>query len=457
MENKTPLDAFLDSYAARGALRFHMPGHKGKNFAYLPAGFAARDITEIPGADNLAAPEGILADMQQHQAAHHGAAQALALVNGSTAGILAAMLALAGPGKRVAIARDAHKSVLSALVLSGAIPVWLPVPIDGRGRRGAVGEGQLEEAFKRQPDIAAVFMTRPGYDGACGDAAAWARVCRRYGARLFVDEAHGAHFGAHPALPRPAGQLGADVWVQSAHKTLPAPGQTAWLYARDEAVGQRLAACLHLVQTTSPSYVLLSGMAGAQRLLEQQGAERLEGVIAACRAFDAGMRQAGLADGPMPPGVVARDVTRLVADGTARGQTGEGMAAWLEQHGIVPEMAEGSRVVLIATLADAPGEIDAAAQVLMALPHGPGAPLASAALPPPGNMEMIPREAFFAPGIRVPLAHAAGRIARQAAGAYPPGIPVIVPGERIQTGHIDYLSGQPSLFGVDGGMLDVIQ
>ncbi|MBM3269638.1 MAG: arginine decarboxylase, partial [Candidatus Sericytochromatia bacterium] len=283
-----PLLAAVMRAARAGALRLHTPVHRGQvdpEYGAALGDALALDLTELAETDDLRAPEGAIAEAQTLAASHFGAARTWFLVGGASAGIAASLLA-AAPGGRVAIARNAHVSAVSGLILADAAPVWIPVPWDGDWDvAGCAGPAAVAAALAGAPDVAAVFVTAPTYFGDPADLVAIRAVC---GDRLLVvDEAHGAH------VPR-ALAAGADLVIHSAHKGLTGPTQGGYLHlgpgSRIPAEG--VAAALRLVQSTSPSYWLLAGLDAARReaALRRAGGDAAERIARAAAAAGLALR-----------------------------------------------------------------------------------------------------------------------------------------------------------------------
>ena len=279
----------LEAYAARGVLAMHMPGHKRNAGAakYL-AGLGARyDITEIDGFDNLHAPEDILRDAMARAAALWGSERAYFLVNGATGGILAGVRALTRRGDRVIVARNSHQAVYHALELMELDAAYVLPEFDtATGLPGPVKPESVERVLSAHPDARLVIVTSPTYDGAVSDIASIARAAHARGVPLLVDEAHGAHLGFHRYFPGGAVRAGADIVIQSVHKTLPSLTQTAIAHAGGLANPDRFQAALDIFQTTSPSYLLLASIDGCVRLIEQRGEILFDAWAARLSRFD---------------------------------------------------------------------------------------------------------------------------------------------------------------------------
>lgn len=248
----------LKEYSNTDIYPFHMPGHKRIKTDDLPYDI---DVTEIEGFDDLHEPVGCLADLQKTAAEMFGARYAFALVNGSTVGILAAVRAMTKNGDRVLIARNSHLSVYHAAELCALDTTYIvPDVIEGLGIFGSVSPQAVERQLSADPDISLVVITSPTYEGIVSDIKSISEICHRYGARLLVDEAHGAHFPFSASFPQSAVSCGADAAVISLHKTLPAMTQTALLLLNDEELSAKIKRQLSVFETSSPSYVLLASI-----------------------------------------------------------------------------------------------------------------------------------------------------------------------------------------------------
>jgi arginine/lysine/ornithine decarboxylase len=411
---------FLNGYAESGAYRFHMPGHKGLINPW--------DITEIPGADALLNPTGALARLEGRLAALYGAEQSLISVGGSTAGVLAAVCAVCKDGDKIVAGRAAHRSFYGALVLSGALPVYVQPEETCFGFPGAVSPAAVKKALEENPGARAVFITSPTYEGVVSDIEAAAAAARARGAAVIVDEAHGAHF-IHPAFPRSAVKLGADIVIQSLHKTLPALGQTAAVHASGRFAPE-VRRFLSIIQTSSPSYPL---MASAEAVLDKTAdprymdgyAERLAGF----RRGVSGLRNAALIGAGSFSGeeAFAFDISKVLF----HVNSGETAARYFWRKGVMPEYAAKNRVLFMTAPADAPEAYAALAEAVRGLDRPPPAPLAKRAAREIPEMLIPPREAAGRPVRRVRYAGAAGLACGEIIAPFPPGAPLVCPGEAV--------------------------
>lgn len=262
------LDIELSEYAKTNAYPFHMPGHKRQMFFQNPY---AIDITEIGGFDNLHHSEGILKEAQERAKELYGARKTYYLVNGSTCGLLAAICAVTCRGDKVLVARNCHKAVYHAVFLQELIPEYLFPEQTRCGIQGQITVNAVKQALQKHSGIRAVILTSPTYDGVVSDIAGISEVVHRHGIPLIVDEAHGAHLGFSEGFPPNAITLGADVVVLSIHKTLPAFTQTALLHLCSERVNEKsVEEYLDIFETSSPSYILMAGMERCIRMIAEK-------------------------------------------------------------------------------------------------------------------------------------------------------------------------------------------
>ena len=366
--------------------------------------------------------------------------------------------------------RNAHLSALHLCAVAGLEAVFARPAFTSSGLCFTPEESYLE-ALARRPDARALLAVRPDYYGALHWPARAAARARALGIPVLCDEAHGAHLNWDADVPT-AGALGADVWVQSAHKTLPALNGAAWLHAGPGVDAARLRAMMRAVQTSSPSFVTLLALDDARAWMEHSGAQALARLKAAAARFHAQAAALGYADGQDEPGW-AYDRTRVVLRAP---QGGYALSEALAARGVDVEMSDACRVVCILSPVDGPERLERLARALRDIaadgrregPDGTGAARGTAEradgssgaegapldglracragvgadwLPPPAPAERaVPlREAFFAPSEAVPLERAAGRVSAVPAGPYPPGVALIAPGERVTKEIIDYI------------------
>ena len=418
----TPLYDALRSYAAGDPARFHMPGHKGRPLpAPELAPVSALDLTELGPTGNLYEPGPPFDQAQALWAQAFGFGCCQFLTGGSTQGIYTALALFASPGEGVLVDRGCHRSVYNALALLDLEPVFWERPwLEEHNVTGPFDPAEAERLLEAYPNVKTVCITSPTYSGVLSEVAAiWSAVRRRW-ARLVVDGAHGAHL---PFLGVDAFS-GADGVVVSAHKTLPALGQGALLFCGEEKreEARRWAA---LFGTSSPSYPILASLDLCRDWMEGEGREayrRVTGRVAALRR-----RFPSLGEGlPLDPG-------RL----TVKAKDGHALARKLEERGIFAEMADGGHVVFICTLSDQEASLDRLEQALEELEGelGDCPPLPAPPLP---ERVLTPRQALFARREELPLEACLGRTAACSLAPYPPGVPVVAPGEVIGKKELSY-------------------
>ncbi len=422
--SKTPLADAVMRYARRNATRFHMPGHKGHAAGLLPESACLFDVTELSETDNLLAPQGCIREAETLCAAAAGAHCSFFTTGGSTCGILAMLTATLQEGDSIIVDRACHISVYAALAVCGAVPLYVRgafLPSLGAFYPPTVAE--IAEKFHENPNARAVFITSPNAFGMSAPLSEIAAFCRKNNLLLLVDEAHGAHFAFAPHCPPTALAAGADLCVQSYHKTLPALTGAAVFHVGNPSLCERAEAALRLFQSTSPSYLLLASIDTARDAAE-----------ASAEKWDVLYRV-----------IMENAPSNLLCDCEPYRLTllCDGFAAEkiLEKHNIVPEMTGSHSAVCIVTPADTP---DAVQSLLKLAADFPPAPY-PAVMPPASVARMTPRKVFYAAHETVPLHTAAGRIAAKAVFRYPPGTAVLAPGEEISKDMCAYLSAHPDM------------
>lgn len=512
---RAPIYEMLEHYRLKGNISYHVPGHKDGH-AYSTGGGAGYldevmkyDVTEITGTDDLHHPEGVIQEAQELAADCFGAEESFLLVGGSTAGNLALILTVCPePGMTLILQRNVHKSVIHGLMLAGVNAVFLEPQLDtDSGLAVAPAAEAVQAALAAYPEAAAVLVTMPNYYGMGTDLAPLARICHDHSVPLLVDEAHGAHYGQHPALPAGALACGADGVVQSMHKMLPALTMGAMLHVQGPRLDRTLLRQrLAMVQSSSPSYPLMASLDLARRLVHTGRAGAFTAGLAAVDVLKRGLAELprfGLLQPPVqqqppggadaaaagthaPPGqaaaYTAQDPFKAVIYDAAGVLGGFELQRRLEEKGIVPEMSDDRHVVLAFSLGSKAEESAALLGALRQIaaetpsPSGPDraesgtassdliqpeataapsspnqaeAPSGSqpiAALPQPGNIStwnIFNRQHFSQPVSfslkpvsaaeteSVPLEYSIGRTAAEMVIPYPPGIPLLYPGEVI--------------------------
>lgn len=425
----------LKDYANSDVYPFHMPGHKRTGGNELPYEI---DITEIDGFDNLHDPHGCLAELQENAAELFGARRAFALVNGSTVGILAAIRAMTKDGDRVLIARNSHMAVYHAAELCRLNTEYiLPDTVDGLGIFASISPASVEQMLKAHPDTSLVVITSPTYEGVVSDVKSIADICHQHGARLLVDEAHGAHFPFSDRFPQSAVPCGADTAVTSLHKTLPAMTQTALLLTNDDRLAKELQRQLSIFETSSPSYVLLASIDRCLTFLkDSKGAfddytRRLDRFHQAAKA----LRHLSIANDKLlnAEKVFDFDSGKLCLFGNGCMSGKELMDTLRAEYHLELEMALGDYALAMTSVCDTDEGFDRLINALTMIDSRCKAadhPTNTTAYPLPQKRYTI-SEALNTDGEMCDIDQAEGKISREYVRAYPPGIPIIVPGEVI--------------------------
>jgi arginine decarboxylase len=446
------LDALLD-YARRDPGRFNIPGHKGGPAA--DPGLAEALGRRALELDIPALIEGIdvgpeptpFSHAQQLTAEAWGARRSWFLINGASQGNHATCLALRHSGRRVIVQRNVHSSTIDGLILAGLEPTFVAPELDPElGLAHCLTPEALESALDGNPDLVGALTVSPTYFGAIADVGGLARVAAKHDVPLVVDEAWGAHLHFSDRLPDSALECGADLVLNSIHKIVGSLTQSAVLHLGEDA---RLAEdvvdrVVTLVESTSPSALLTASLDAARRLAATRGSELLDHTLDALERARREIRDIpglDVLDERLThrAGVHAYDPLRLAVDVRATGATGHRFAELLrELDDVYLELASETVIVAVFGLGE-DAESDAA-RLIAGLRHvvgelgAPERAIARPFAPPPpwGPLEMAPREAFFAPQEAVPIEQAEGRIAAESLAAYPPGIPNVLPGERIE-------------------------
>ncbi|HEY9897674.1 MAG TPA: aminotransferase class I/II-fold pyridoxal phosphate-dependent enzyme [Pantanalinema sp.] len=449
------LDALL-RYHDHPWAPFHTPGHKHGRAAdpdalrLLGEGAFARDLTELDETDSLHAPEGVIAEAQVLAARAFGADQTHFLVNGSTGGIHAMVMAAVAPGEAIALSRASHLSVLGAVVLAGARPVFAGASWDADWQLPLPpSTAALEAAFEAQAGLRAVLVTRPDYFGRAVSLSPYAEACRRHDRLLLVDEAHGAHLGLDPRLPASALAQGADAAVQSTHKLLSGLTQASMLHLKgDRLASARVRKMLRLLQTTSPSYLLMASLDAARRHRQTRGAAEWQEAIALIDEARERLDRHGvpcLGPGHGPAG--EWDPAKLIVDLSGTGHDGYGVADHLHDFFHVQvELATPRYLGALAGPGNTREELDRLVDGILSALFLPAQKAgAFPEVPPDPELVVLPRDAHLGPSRGVPFAQAEGEIAAEWVCPYPPGVPALIPGERITRQVLEYLNALRAL------------
>lgn len=427
----------LKEYGESDIYPYHMPGHKRRVSGWMPQDLMKLDITEIDGFDNLHDAHAILDELQKRAARIYGAEESFYLVGGSTCGILSAVSAALPQGGHILIARNCHKSVYHSIYLKKLTVSYLyPEVLEEYDICEAVSPEKVRLALEKEPDIGAVLLVSPTYEGRIADIGAIARIVHGKGIPLIVDEAHGAHLGFHEAFAQNSCRLGADLVIHSVHKTLPAMTQTALLHVNGTLVDRRLLRrFLHIYQTSSPSYVLMASIDNALRLMEADGKElmavfadrweRMLNRLKGCHCLEFLPQESG-----------RQDIGKLVISVRKIDLSGQQLYDMLlQEYHLQLEMAAGSYALAMFTVADEEEGFERMSDALLEIDKRFGQKSGNQVerIVKPAAASLLPAmplaQAWDIPTQACPLGQCAGRVAGEFINLYPPGIPSAVPGE----------------------------
>lgn len=437
------LDRLIE-YSDSDYYPFHMPGHKRNPECDWMKDYCKIDITEIEGFDNLHQAEGILLEAQQRAAKLYGSEETFFLVNGSTAGILSAVATIASGKKTLLMARNCHKAVYHAAFLNHLnIEYLYPEIITEYDIAGEITVAQIRRQLEKmqmkngqqelKEVVAGIVITSPTYDGISSNLAEIVKAAHEYGIPVIVDQAHGAHFGFHEAFPEGAIQQGADIVIHSLHKTLPAPTQTALLHVNDSLINRELLRrYLNIYQTSSPSYVFMAAMDACISYVEQHGKERLEQLIVYRQKLQEDLQSCNhihIAEQTEPGKLVV----------SVKGSNISGVQLYqrlLEQYHLQMEMAEGSYVVAIITMFDTQEGMERLARALCEIDKtldkkkDSDVEISFYQAESPQTICRLD-EAWNESYEKKNFTECYETVSADFVNLYPPGIPILVPGEEI--------------------------
>ena len=437
------LDTKLRNYADTDTYPFHMPGHK-RNMDGFENPYNI-DITEITGFDDLHHADGIIKEAQQRAAKLYGADRCYYLVNGSTCGILSAISATTKKGDKIIVARNCHKSVYHALYLRELQPVYVYPEVSDYNIQGQIRKEDIQEILEQNIDIKAVIITSPTYDGVVSDIAEIAKLVHAYNIPLIVDEAHGAHFGLDESMPQNAINLGADCVIVSIHKTLPAFTQTALLLVNEgKADCQKIEEFLDIYETSSPSYILMAGIEKCIRIMTENSKElfavlnqNLDGFYKKMQALQ---KLHVLIEEDFKDKAFEFDRTKILISTENTDITGHQLKEILtDRYQIELEMSCENYALAIATVMDEQDGFRRLEEALIEIDSDCNIQKTSCLIreiytKPERKYEIHEIDNFSKE--KVSLQQAEGKISSEYIYFYPPGIPILVPGERINIQNI---------------------
>lgn len=457
-QNETPLFTGLLEHAKKNPIQFHIPGHK-KGTGIDPAfrdfignNALSIDLINIGPLDDLHHPHGIIQQAQELAAEAFGADHTFFSVQGTSGAIMTMVMSVCKPGDKIIVPRNVHKSIMSAIIFSGATPIFIHPAIDKKlGISHGITTDAVRKALEAHPDAKGLLVINPTYFGIAANLKEIVDIAHSYDIPVLVDEAHGVHIHFHDDLPMSAMQAGADMAATSVHKLGGSMTQSSILNIKEGLVSAKhVQAIISMLTTTSTSYLLLASLDCARRQLATKGKELAEKVIGL-----AGMARKRINEIPNlycvgeeilgTKATYDYDPTKLIISVKDLGLTGYEVEVWLREHYTIEvELSDLYNILCIVTPGDTEAEIDILVEALRDLSlsrnettssikalevHVPNIPL----------LALSPRDAFYSEVEVVPIEETVGRIIAEFVMVYPPGIPILIPGEIISKENVDYI------------------
>jgi len=453
-QNKTPLFDALKNHISKNIIPFHVPGHKqGKGISEFREFVGDRvlqmDLNGMEGLDFANNPTGVIFESEKLLAEAYGAQTAHFLVNGTSSGIHGMIMSSCDPGDKIIMPRNAHRSTIGAIILSGAIPIYIQPEVNEKlGIAMGISEEALKKTIKENPHTKALFIINPTYYGYAPDLKSLVRIAHRQDMSVLVDEAHGAHLMFHDDFPLSAMEVGADMSAASTHKTVGSMTQSAILLARGNRIAsERIKEVLRLSYTTSASYVLMASIDVARKQMALHGSEIYEEVLEMVRWAREEINNIDVLyafgkDLVGTPGCHDFDETKLGIHVHDLGMTGYEMEYRLRKdYNIQVELSDTNNVLAITGVGDCKKNLENLVLALQDIANSKTDRKTVEKVFIPQNPPMIvsPRDAFYSPKKVVPISQASGEIAGEMVMVYPPGIPLVCMGEKITDEILDYI------------------
>ncbi|AXI39583.1 arginine decarboxylase [Bacillaceae bacterium ZC4] len=457
-QHDTPLFTGLLEHIQKNPIQFHIPGHKKgagmepKFREFIGHNALAMDLINIGPLDDLHSPKGIIKEAQKLAAEAFGADHTFFSVQGTSGAIMTMVLSVCGPGDKIIVPRNVHKSVMSAIIFSGASPVFIHPEVDKNlGISHGITTESVEKALQQYPDAKGLLVINPTYFGISADLKQIVNIAHSYDVPVLVDEAHGVHIHFHDKLPLSAMQAGADMAATSVHKLGGSMTQSSILNVREGLVSpDRVQSILSMLTTTSTSYLLLASLDAARKQLATKGYELLEQTIQLANQtrYEINKIDHLYCVGEEILGTNATydyDPTKLIISVKELGITGYDAELWLREHyNIEVELSDLYNLLCLITPGDTEYETSLLIKALRALSkefsHQANKQAeVSVLLPDIPVLALTPRDAFYAETEMVPFEQSVGRIIAEFVMVYPPGIPIFIPGEIITKENLHYI------------------
>ncbi|MFS0823767.1 aminotransferase class I/II-fold pyridoxal phosphate-dependent enzyme [Bacillus sp. 1P02SD] len=457
-QNETPLFTGLVEHAKKNPTQFHIPGHKKgagidpefRNF--IGDNALSIDLINIGPLDDLHQPKGIIKQAQDLAAEAFGADHTFFSVQGTSGAIMTMVMAVCGPGDKIIVPRNVHKSVMSAIVFSGAVPIFIHPEIDNTlGISHGITTDSVEKALDQHPDAKGLLVINPTYFGIAADLKRIVDIAHSYEVPVLVDEAHGVHIHFHEELPLSAMQAGADMAATSVHKLGGSMTQSSILNVKEGLVSaNRVQSILSMLTTTSTSYLLLASLDVARKRLVTEGHDLIGKTIALSnyirdkineieKLYCVGREILG------SKATYDFDPTKLIISVKDLGITGSDAEVWLrEKYNIEVEMSDLYNILCIITPGDSQKEADLLIEALANLSDevshlSESRIIPEVLLPDIPVLALSPRDAFYSETEVIPFEESAGRVIAEFVMVYPPGIPIFIPGEIITEENLTYI------------------
>ncbi|MBS4215086.1 MULTISPECIES: aminotransferase class I/II-fold pyridoxal phosphate-dependent enzyme [Neobacillus] len=454
---ETPLFTALKKHAEKNPIQFHIPGHKKGNGMdpefreFIGENALSIDLINIGPLDDLHLPKGIIKQSQELAAKAFGADYTFFSVQGTSGAIMAMIMSVCAPGDKILVPRNVHKSIMSAIVFSGAVPIFIHPEVDSKfGVSHGITPDSIESALVLHPDTKAVLVINPTYYGISGDLRRIVNIAHSRNIPVLVDEAHGAHIHFHKELPLSAMEAGADMAATSVHKLGSSLTQSSILNLRGKLVSpKRVQSVLSMLTTTSTSYLLLASLDVARKSLATEGQALLEGTIRKAEETRSKINE-------IPhlycmgheilesSAAVAMDPTKLLISVKELGITGYDVEKWLRNRfNIEVELSDLYNILCIVTPGDTQEDLNTLIKALTVLSQEYKVQAdmninSSVLLPEIPSLALTPRDAYYAETEVIPFEQSVGRIIAEFVMVYPPGIPIFIPGEIITEENIVY-------------------
>ncbi|WP_251548997.1 aminotransferase class I/II-fold pyridoxal phosphate-dependent enzyme [Neobacillus muris] len=457
-QEQTPLFSGLLEHAKKNPVQFHIPGHKkgvgiDPDFRrFIGDNALSIDLINIGPLDDLHHPKGMIKEAQELAAEAFGADYTFFSVQGTSGAIMTMVMAVCGPGEKIIVPRNVHKSVMSAIVFSGAIPVFIHPEIDKNlGISHGITTDSVEHALQQHPDAKGILVINPTYFGISADLKKIVEIAHSYNVPVLVDEAHGVHIHFHEDLPMSAMQAGADIAATSVHKLGGSLTQSSILNVKEGLVSvKHVQSILSMLTTTSTSYLLLASLDTARKQLATKGTELIDRTIQLAQSIRNRVNQIDhlYCVGEEILGSKAAydyDPTKLIISVKDLGLTGFEVEKWLrERFNIEVELSDLYNILCIITFGDTENEADILIKALTELSkefehRAEKTEPVQVLLPEIPVLALTPRDAFYSETETIPFEESEGRIIAEFVMVYPPGIPIVIPGEIITKENLHYI------------------